>query len=300
MKVFLTGASGLLGRAIYQRFTKETDWTVCGIAHNRVGSGLTKLNLLDKSSVTDFLNATQPDVIVHCAAERYPDRVERDPQAAYDLNVDATAHLAHEANRLNVPLLYISTDYVFDGKSSPYKETDKPTPINEYGRLKLLGEKEVLEANPRNIVFRIPVIYGPVETLEESAVTVLFKGLKKCQQEKETFQVSNYELRNPSSVNDIAQIVFKLVEKKLFSSPDLNGIFHWCGNEVLTKYDMVVKMANTFGLSLERVVPVVGQPGAQRPYNTCLDVSRISQLGIGTHTDFADGIKSALANWISV
>jgi len=214
MKLFLTGASGLLGRSIYEQFLKKSDWTVYGISFKRISPGLTKLNLLDQDAVTDILNTICPDIIIHCAAERFPDKVENDPQAAYNLNVGVTAHLADLANKLNVPLLYISTDYVFNGSNSPYKETDEPTPINEYGKLKLLGEKAVLDANIKNIVLRIPVLYGPVESLEESAVTSLLIGLKKCQDNNELFKVSNNELRNPSSVNDIAHIVFGLIEKK--------------------------------------------------------------------------------------
>ncbi|XP_050544416.1 methionine adenosyltransferase 2 subunit beta-like isoform X2 [Daktulosphaira vitifoliae] len=235
MKVVVTGASGLLGRSIYERFTDEKNWSVFGTAFKRAQLGLNKLNLLNKKEVSDMLNTVKPDIIIHCAAERFPDKVESDPQTAYDLNVGVTAHLANEANQLNIPLLYISTDYVFDGKKSPYKESDEPSPINEYGKLKLLGEKKVLSANSKNIVLRIPILYGTVETLEESAVTILFKGLKKSQQQNEFFKVSNYELRNPSNVKDIAHIVFKLTELKLHDVNDINGIFHWCGKEVLTK-----------------------------------------------------------------
>ncbi|KAL5234815.1 hypothetical protein ACI65C_002225 [Semiaphis heraclei] len=298
MKLFLTGASGLLGRPIYERFLNEPDWTVCGISFNRTSPGLTKLNLLDKDSVTNLLNTVCPDVIVHCAAERFPDKVESDPQAAYDLNVGVSAHLADIANHLNVPLLYISTDYVFNGDESPYKETDEPSPINEYGRLKLLGEKAVLAANQNNIILRIPVLYGPVESLEESAITYLLIGLKKCQKNNELFKVSHYELRNPASVHDIAHIVFHLVAKKIGSSNNISGIYHWCGNETYTKYDMVAKMAKIFDMSMNQVVPVNGQGGVKRPFNTLLDVSRINQLGIGTHTNFEDGIKSVLASWV--
>ncbi|CAH1722232.1 unnamed protein product [Aphis gossypii] len=298
MKLFLTGASGLLGRSIYERFLNEPDWTVCGISFKRTSPGLTKLNLLDKDAVTNLLNTISPDVIVHCAAERFPDKVENDPQAAYDLNVGVSAHLADVANNLKVPFLYISTDYVFDGDKSPYKETDEPTPINEYGRLKLLGEKAVLAANLNNIILRIPVLYGPVESLEESAITYLFIGLKKCQNNNEIFKVSNYELRNPSSVDDIAHIVFNLVEKKIVSNNGISGIYQWCGKEMYTKYDMVAKMAKIFNMSMEQVVPVNGQGGVKRPFNTQLDVSRLNQLGIGTHTNFEDGIKTVLSSWV--
>lgn len=138
MKVLLTGASGLLGRSIYERFSKESDWVVCGISYKRqvfiycylnkivssstlkhtstgnilliikkkfdlvprTAPGLTKLNLLDKDAVTNLLNSECPDAIIHCAAERFPDKVERDPEAAYNLNVEVSAHLADLASKL--------------------------------------------------------------------------------------------------------------------------------------------------------------------------------------------------------
>lgn len=90
---------------------------------------------------------------------------------------------------------------------------------------------------------------------------------------------------------------YKIVFSNLQNN-DINGIYQWCGNETFTKYDMVSKMAHIFGLSMERVVPVTGQGGVKRPFNTLLDVSRINQLGIGIHTNFEDGIKSVLANWV--
>lgn len=120
MKIFLTGASGLLGRSVYERFLSETNWNVCGISFKRqvpityyyicsfiynniqfifrTSPGLTKLNLLDKDAVTNLLNTVCPDMIIHCAAERFPDKVEGDPQAAYDLNVGVSAHIADIAS----------------------------------------------------------------------------------------------------------------------------------------------------------------------------------------------------------
>ena len=95
---------------------------------------------------TSMLNF-QPHVIVHCAAERRPDVVENHPDTASQLNVDASGNLAKEAAAIGAFLIYISSDYVFDGTNPPYREEDIPNPLNLYGKTKLEGEKAVLENN---------------------------------------------------------------------------------------------------------------------------------------------------------
>ena len=114
-------------------------------------------------------------------------------------------------------MVYISTDYVFDGTNPPYREDATTGPLNKYGVLKRQGEVATLEADPNHGVLRIPILYGPVEYLAESAVTVLFEKLKKLQESEgdERMTVSDYEIRRPSHVNDIATICQKLVEQKL-------------------------------------------------------------------------------------
>ena len=114
---------------------------------------------------------------------------------------------------INGCLLYISTDYVFDGTSPPYGEDDKPCPVNAYGELKLHGETKALASG--HLVLRIPILYGQVEYLAESAVTVLFEKLKHLQSDSEMkLEVSDYEVRRPALVDDIAAICCQLVAAK--------------------------------------------------------------------------------------
>ncbi|GLH01795.1 Methionine adenosyltransferase 2 subunit beta [Gryllus bimaculatus] len=193
-KLYLTGASGLLGRAVRTKFAEE-GWTVYGTALNRISPVLHRVDLNDNIAVEKSLSSFKPNYIIHCAAERFPDRVQADPNKAEQLNVGATKNLVELADKLSVPVLYISTDYVFNGKSPPFKVNDIPSPVNLYGELKLRGEEATLETSSRNAVLRIPVLYGPVEKLSESAVTVLLENLLNASQPQE---VSNYEKRRPS------------------------------------------------------------------------------------------------------
>ncbi|XP_069677974.1 methionine adenosyltransferase 2 subunit beta-like [Periplaneta americana] len=296
-RLFLTGASGLLGRAVYKTFLNE-GWTVYGTAYSRTTEGLHQLDLTKESEVKEALLNFKPSFVIHCAAQRFPEKVDSDPLGASNINVAATKHLVQIADGLGTPVLYISTDYVFDGKTPPYSVSAVPNPLNLYGKTKLEGEKATLRANKGNLVLRVPVLYGPVEYLAESAVTVLLNNLlnvdKPC-------KVSNYERRCPSHVDDIAIICLQLATRRL-EDEDVNGIFHWCGKEMFTKYGMLLKIAEVFQLSHDsHVTPDSSPPTGvtvPRPFDTSLDTSRLESLGFGHHTPFSDGIKSALRSWV--
>ncbi|KAK3918645.1 Methionine adenosyltransferase 2 subunit beta [Frankliniella fusca] len=300
-RLFLTGASGLLGRSIHRTF-REAGWTVLGLSFSRTGPDLQKLDLTDFGAVVTAITKFKPTLIIHSAAQRFPDKVSSDPDGARRINVDATFNLAETADKYDIPLLYISTDYVFDGRNPPFKIEDKPHPLNDYGKLKLEGEEIVMAASKENIILRVPVLYGPVEKLSESAVTCLLEPLLNV---AKPTKVSDYEKRCPSHVDDIAEIclnlaVFRFEHKDL----DVCGIFQWCGSEILTKYQMVQVMGEVFSLPHVHIskAPDPSNGTAQsvsRPYDTQMDRTRLESKGIGRHTPFASGIKSALAAWVS-
>ena len=163
MKVLITGASGLLGRAVHEQ-ARELQHDIRALAFTRSDPDkqLVKLDLTDEDALTQCLNDFQPDIIVHTAAERRPDVVEKNPQASQAINVDVPANLARVAAQLpSTPLLIsISTDYVFDGSKPPYKVDDEPNPLNAYGVSKLQGERAV-SANAKPGYFtnvRVPVL----------------------------------------------------------------------------------------------------------------------------------------------
>lgn len=298
-RLFLTGASGLLGRAIHRTF-KDAGWIVYGTSLTRTGPELQKLDLTEFGAITAAITKFKPTFIIHSAAQRFPDKVSAEPEAARRLNVDSTFHLAETADKYDIPLLYISTDYVFDGSNPPFKIDDKPNPINDYGKLKLEGEEVVLAANKEHLVLRIPVLYGPVEKLSESAVTCLLEPLLNV---AKPTKVSDFEKRCPSHVDDIADVCLNLAESRV-QNPAVSGIFQWCGSEVFTKFDMVQIMSEVFSLPHAHLskAPVASDASSQsvsRPYDTQLDRSRLESLGIGRHTPFAAGIRSALAAWVS-
>ncbi|XP_069850065.1 methionine adenosyltransferase 2 subunit beta isoform X3 [Dipodomys merriami] len=239
-RVLVTGATGLLGRAVYKEF-QQNNWHAVGCGFRRARPKFEQVNLLDSEAVHHIIHDYQPHVVVHCAAERRPDVVESQPDAAAQLNVGASGNLAKEAGAA---------------------------------------------------VLRIPVLYGEVEKLEESAVTVMFD---KVQFSNKSANMDHWQQRFPTHVKDVASVCRQLAEKRMLD-PSIKGTFHWSGSEQMTKYEMACAIADAFNLPSSHLRPITDSPviGAQRPRNAQLDCSKLETLGIGQRTPFQIGIKESL------
>uniref|UniRef100_A0A3Q4NBJ4 Methionine adenosyltransferase 2 subunit beta n=1 Tax=Neolamprologus brichardi TaxID=32507 RepID=A0A3Q4NBJ4_NEOBR len=255
-RVLVTGATGLLGRAVCREF-HSAGWTVTGTGYRRARLRLLRCDLTDEDAVRGLLHEYKPDVIVHCAAERRPDVMERHTEAAVNLNVHATSTLAKEAATCGALFLYISTDYVFDGRNPPYGEDDSPNPLNVYGRSKLEGEREALRHCPGAVVLRVPVLFGEVESVTESVVTSLY--LKVQEASEESCTLDHVLQRFPTDARDVAAVCRKLSERAR-QDPSIKGVFHFSGKEQMTKYEMAVAIAQAFNLPSGHLIPVSEQP----------------------------------------
>jgi len=293
----LTGASGLLGRAILRELQKyPAKWEVLGLAFSRTAGGLKKVDLNNSDELQCVVSDFKPDFVIHSAAERRPDKVDGDKEGTHSLNVSATLNICKMAASVGAPVLYISTDYVFDGDNAPYKPDDVTNPLNYYGQTKLEGEGEVLKTSSGNIVLRVPILYGEVEFVDESAVTTLFKCVKDAS--KVTVQ-DHYARRFPTLVDDVADIIQQIIQKKM-QDKSLGGVYHWSGNECFTKYEMAVAMADVFELPHSHITGNSSPPpaGVKRPYDANLDSEKLAKLGIGSNTPFKEGIKRCLQKYL--
>ena len=199
--VLITGASGLLGRAVLAAFTRA-GWAATGAAFSRAAPPLISLDVRDAAAVEAALAAHAPRVVVHSAAERRPDVCERDPAGSEALNVDAVWALARACARRDIAFIYISTDYLWDGTKAPYSEDDPLCPLNAYGAQKARGEFAARAAHPGAVCLRVPVLFGPTEDLGESAVTMfaaIVKGGDK------PAQVDDWQVRVPTYTPDIVR-----------------------------------------------------------------------------------------------
>lgn len=289
-KAIVTGASGLLGRAILKSFDDDPDWEVMGLAKSRARDGLLWHDLLRVDATGALLQRERPTVVIHAAAERKPDVCEGQPEFTQALNVTAASTLSEAAKAVGAWVLFISTDYVFDGARPPYLPTDTPHPLNAYGESKLGGEEATLRAHPGNAALRVPILYGEVERLEESAVTAIACSLLDSAPAK----MDHWAVRRPTLVNDVGSACLGLANHHV-ASQSCRGIWHFSGNESMTKYDMALAMAKVVGLDSSHLEPdEEPSPGAPRPRDCSLDCAAFDALFSVSRSSFTSVIGDLL------
>ncbi|KAF1928281.1 NAD(P)-binding protein [Didymella exigua CBS 183.55] len=300
--VLVTGASGLLGRQVQRQFARS-GWKAIGTGLTRTSPpDIVALNILNRKHIDALLDDVKPDVVVHCAANRFPDSCSANPAAAHSLNVQASRALAEAAVARGMFLLYVSTDYVFPGRrgEAPYQPASVPDPPNVYGRTKLEGERAVLDvaasapAANAAVVLRVPVLYGSCDEPRESAVNVLMSQLwaaQKLDAPAPAVAVDDWALRFPTNTDDVGRVCRDIAD--LYRSPDnaatdLPPILHFSSEDRMTKWQMVQTFADITGLPLDKLAPSRpdDEPGQDttRPYDCHLDTSALRELGVNVST----------------
>lgn len=277
MKILVTGATGMLGRAVMERFSANPDFDVIGMCHSRKRDGMIAVDLCDSEALTAVLERERPRAIVHTAAIRNPDEFAADEAAAWRLNVGATETIAKWADGHLAFMAYVSSDYVFDGTTPPYGPVSTPNPVNAYGQSKLDGEIAVRKAASSGCaILRVPVLYGEnVETLAESSVTSVVGKVLDFWRNGAVGRLvlDDWAVRYPTDVADVAKALEWLVRFRF------TGTYHWSGLEAMTKLDMGVATAKLLGLDASLLVGS-GAPanGSEtRPKDCHLDRSALEE-----------------------
>ncbi|KAG8918726.1 hypothetical protein FRC01_001686 [Tulasnella sp. 417] len=281
MKIIITGASGVLGSAIYEEFKKHSGYEVLGLAHSNPGTELRKLDLLDVPATDALIKDFLPDWVIHCAAERRPDVAEKDPAAAEALNAQVPNTLGQLSATYGFTLFYISTDYVFDGTKPPYEVDDAPNPVNFYGKTKRQGEVAIqsIEGPGQRVIFRVPVLYGPAKKNSDTAINILLDVVQD--QSGKTYKMDHYATRYPTNTLDIAAFFHRLAAKfpAESCSVPIPSIFHYSSAEPFTKYEICLIYAKILGVGHDHIIPDSEEPKGEaavtRPKDCHLSTSVI-------------------------
>ncbi|KAH0548399.1 hypothetical protein GP486_007959, partial [Trichoglossum hirsutum] len=299
-RVLVTGATGFLGRQVVNVIGRA-GWEVVGTGFTRASPpSVLKVDLCSKGDVEETLDAVRPQVVVHCAANRFPDKCDVDPAGTKALNIQASQNLARATNSHSVLLIYISTDYVFPGRpgDAPYEADASTSPTNLYGESKLDGERAVLAETALSglgVVLRVPVLYGKATEPKESAVNTLIDSVWKAQEENANVIMDDWALRYPTNTEDVARVI-KDIAIKYLEAPDkkaLPKILQFSSEDRLTKYEICKLLAEIMGLPLDgmKANKQGNDPNAsvQRPYDCHLSTKALKELGIDVGTqNFAD------------
>lgn len=259
MRVVITGAGGQLGTDLTRAMA---GWEVIPLNRDQ---------LSDREQILQVVTTTEPDAIVHAGAWTAVDDCEADPDKAFRSNALASRHVAEGARLVGAHVLYVSTDYVFDGTAdSPYTEWDEPNPQSVYGRSKLAGEREVLSQLPSAAVVRTGWVGGVHGNN-------LVKTILRLASENDRLSFVNDQLECPTFTEDLASMIRRLVVSRL------PGIFHVTNQGPTTPFEFARAVLAAAGHDPERVSPVttaeLHRP-APRPAYAVLDNAALRLQGI--------------------
>lgn len=285
MKVMVTGASGSLGQAVVEQFRENH--RVMPFGHRHQANPETRaLDLRDIAALRAELEAGAPDMVIHCAAYRDPDFCEMNQEEARRLNVTPVRAMT-DVLPASARLIFISSDYVFDGQQPPYAEDAERRPINFYGQTKMEAEEIALE-RPSSVVLRIPLLMGCGPTFEESG---FIAKMMQALEGNEPVMFDHLTMRYPTDIHDVAALLDFLVDRQA------SGVFHWSGTEGKTQYDWAVELGAAINRSLSHVTPAPDgiKRDAYRPLDSHLAIDRARALGFDRQTPFLEVVRQIRA-----
>ncbi len=270
-KILVIGAAGLLGYKVYHYGRENNDMY---LADKNFGNFLPKerfykLDITDEDAVNNVILNIKPEWVILTAALTNVDLCEEDVDLAYSVNATGPKNVALASEKIGAKLVYISTDFVFDGKKKIYTENDSPNPISFYGLSKLEGEKSIRETGIDHITIRTSVLFGwHPDSNNFNYVVWVYNKLKN----KIPINITYSQWNTPTLADNLAQAILKSVEK------DLSGLYHMAGSECINRYDFAVKIAKIFELDESLIKPIaIFEQKAERPEYSCLDVSKASK-----------------------
>jgi dTDP-4-dehydrorhamnose reductase len=270
-KILVTGSAGLIGTQIVKDLLDNHKQVYSCYNKTKPELGIiTHLDLTKKDDIVNTMNIIKPDVVIHLGAMTDVELCETETELAKKINTDATEILALESEKYNTFFVYMSTDYVFDGKVGMKKENDKTNPINFYGKSKLDGERVFKKITTPNVIVRTSTPFG----LHSKKISFPIWVKKNLELEKEISVVIN-QYTSPSYVPNISKMIIEIMERKI------TGIIHLAGDIKISRYDFAIKIAEILNIDKKFLKPIkIEQMNwkAQRPKDSSLDVSKAKKL----------------------
>ncbi|AUO06980.1 dTDP-4-dehydrorhamnose reductase [Paenibacillus jamilae] len=287
MKVLVTGASGQLGKDVVKVFQEQ--------GHDVVGYDREQLDITDMDQTMKIVGQYQSDAIIHCAAYTAVDAAETDMDTAYQVNAAGTRNMVLAAEEVGAKLVYISTDYVFDGTAEqPYHEYDNTNPQSIYGKSKRAGEVLTETLSSRYFIVRTSWVYGLYGNN-------FVKTMLKLGQEKSQLQVVNDQKGSPTYTVDLARFLAELIQTEKY------GVYHASNSGSCTWYeftqaifqDAIEFLGTKIRATLEPCSTEQFPRPAARPRNSVMEHIAIRTNGLRDLRDWREALRDFLKEYIS-
>jgi len=273
LRLLVTGASGLYGSKLANLAERKGHQVYSAYNQHQAAYGKpVRLDISDKEQVEKTVRRVSPEVVVHAASLTDVDKCELNRELAWKINVEATRNIAKETSAARAFLLYISTDYVFDGKKGQYEETDPADPVNYYGLTKLRAEQEVKSIASEYCIARPSVIYGAVPAAGKINFALwLLNALENGEKVKALIDQWN----SPTLNTNLAKMSLEIIERRLTET------FHLSGATRISRYDFAKTLAQIFNADASLIVPTLAKDLswlAPRPRDSSLKTERAQRL----------------------
>jgi dTDP-4-dehydrorhamnose reductase len=251
-RILITGSNGLLGQKLVELFSHLNTFSLLltGRQERSVFDLETlpyaRADITKRPEIKKVIEEFEPDVIIHTAAVTNVDLCETDRETAWRVNVGGVEHIVQTAKLTGAKVIHCSTDYVFDGRTGPYAESDRPNPVSYYGRTKLASENILATSGVPHAIARTMVLYGTGIGVKSNFALWLVNELRAGK----PVNVVDDQVGNPTLADDLAYAILKMVEL------DRGGVYHVSGPDFVSRYEFALTLAKVFGLDKKLITPV--------------------------------------------
>ena len=276
MKVLVTGVKGQLGYDVVKDLKKR--------GHEPIGVDREEMDLMNNDAIREFIMNTRPEAIIHCAAYTAVDKAEEEVEVCYQVNAEATKVIAECAKELDITLIYISTDYVFDGtKEGEYVETDVPNPINVYGASKLLGEQYVQQLLEKYYIVRISWVFG------ENGNNFI-KTMRRLGSERDELNIIHDQVGSPTYTADLAPLLVDMMETNKY------GIYHATNEGTCSWFEFANEIFKQSNIEVKTNPITTDQypTAAKRPMNSRMSKDKLTEFGFALLPSWEEALNNYL------
>lgn len=253
-KCLITGGSGFIGGHIANTIKHEfIPILTYNTSPTRVPPDYhsVHLDITDEKEVNSVIKYIKPRIIIHTAAIKSLDYCEMHQEEAWRVNVAGTENLAIACKKYNIKLIYVSSDYVFEGTRGMYRETDRTNPTTFYGRTKLAGEQVISKSLSNYAICRTSGVYG----YGSKFASWVIDKLKK----ENTINIFSDLFNSPTYVTNLGEMILSIIKE------NLTGIYHTAGSERISRYLFVIKIINIFNLDKDLIKPIASEELHEKP-----------------------------------